>query len=217
MTFMNASIPITPNRVADSLINEVFLARWSPRAFDDTPITEEQLMGLLEAARWAPSGLNIQPWRFSMRCAEMPSGHPWSQACGREIKSGRPRPPRWLPSRRRPYSRHQAHRRRCSTRRTPLTPARHGRTSRCRPRCRVGMCTPWAASMPLLQPPPSTCPQTMLCTPSLPSASEAMRSNCQSRSKHGKPRHLDVRWQNPFSTAPTRPLCERRNCHVAAN
>ena len=61
---MNASVQIAPGRVADSSIDEVFLARWSPRAFDDTPITEEELMGLLEAARWAPSGLNVQPWRF---------------------------------------------------------------------------------------------------------------------------------------------------------
>jgi nitroreductase len=61
---MNASVPIVPARVADSPIDDVFLARWSPRAFDDTPITEDQLMSLLEAARWAPSGLNVQPWRF---------------------------------------------------------------------------------------------------------------------------------------------------------
>ena len=61
---MNASVQTAPARVADSPINEVFLARWSPRAFDETPIMDEQLMGLLEAARWAPSGLNVQPWRF---------------------------------------------------------------------------------------------------------------------------------------------------------
>jgi len=61
---MNASVHIAPARVADKLIHEVFLNRWSPRAFGDATITEEQLMGLLEAARWAPSGLNIQPWRF---------------------------------------------------------------------------------------------------------------------------------------------------------
>jgi len=39
--------------------------RWSPRAFDSTfEITEEQWGSLMEAARWAPSSSNTQPWRF---------------------------------------------------------------------------------------------------------------------------------------------------------
>ena len=38
--------------------------RWSPRAFDDRLITEEDLAGLFEAARWAASAFNAQPWRF---------------------------------------------------------------------------------------------------------------------------------------------------------
>jgi nitroreductase len=39
--------------------------RWSPRAFDETiPVTDEQLRMLLEAARWAPSCFNEQPWSF---------------------------------------------------------------------------------------------------------------------------------------------------------
>ena len=39
--------------------------RWSPRAFDATfEITEEQWGSLMEAARWAPSSSNTQPWRF---------------------------------------------------------------------------------------------------------------------------------------------------------
>lgn len=41
-----------------------FTARWSPRAFADTPVTEAQMLTLLEAARWAPSSNNGQPWRF---------------------------------------------------------------------------------------------------------------------------------------------------------
>jgi predicted ester cyclase len=61
---LNAGVQTAPARVAGSSIHEAFLARWSPCAFDNTPITEEQLMGLLEAARWAPSGLNVQLWRF---------------------------------------------------------------------------------------------------------------------------------------------------------
>ncbi len=38
--------------------------RWSPRAFSDNPVPEEDLMALLEAARYAPSCSNEQPWRF---------------------------------------------------------------------------------------------------------------------------------------------------------
>lgn len=45
--------------VADEIIN-----RWSPRAFIPEPITNEQLFSLFEAARWAPSCYNNQPWRF---------------------------------------------------------------------------------------------------------------------------------------------------------
>jgi len=38
--------------------------RWSPRAFDDRAVSEGDLRVLLEAARWAPSSYNEQPWRF---------------------------------------------------------------------------------------------------------------------------------------------------------
>ena len=38
--------------------------RWSPRAFSSSPIEEEKIMSLIEAARWAPSCFNEQPWNF---------------------------------------------------------------------------------------------------------------------------------------------------------
>ncbi|GAB3819943.1 nitroreductase family protein [Pontibacter rugosus] len=38
--------------------------RWSPRAFSSETVSEEQLASLFEAARWAPSAMNEQPWRF---------------------------------------------------------------------------------------------------------------------------------------------------------
>jgi nitroreductase len=56
--------PVAPNRHADHAIAEQFLTRWSPRAFADTPMSQAQLMSVLEAARWAPSASNNQPWRF---------------------------------------------------------------------------------------------------------------------------------------------------------
>lgn len=41
-----------------------FVERWSPRAFTDAEIPDEILLTVFEAARWAPSGFNLQPWRF---------------------------------------------------------------------------------------------------------------------------------------------------------
>jgi nitroreductase len=49
--------------------NEVLSAirqRRSVRKFTDEPITDEELDAILEAGRWAPSGLNNQPWRFAI-------------------------------------------------------------------------------------------------------------------------------------------------------
>jgi nitroreductase len=45
-------------------IYELIAGRWSPRAFADKPVERAQLHRLLEAARWAPSSNNMQPWRF---------------------------------------------------------------------------------------------------------------------------------------------------------
>jgi nitroreductase len=52
------------SRTANHPIDPLFLERWSPRAFTDAPISERELFTLLEAARWAPSSFNSQPWRF---------------------------------------------------------------------------------------------------------------------------------------------------------
>ena len=51
-------------RISQYPIEKLILNRWSPRAFSGEPITQEQLMTLFEAARWAPSSFNNQPWRF---------------------------------------------------------------------------------------------------------------------------------------------------------
>jgi len=45
-------------------IHELLRARWSPRAFSDRPIEADRLASLFEAARWSPSGANLQPWSF---------------------------------------------------------------------------------------------------------------------------------------------------------
>jgi nitroreductase len=51
-------------RISAHPIEKKFLDRWSPRAFTGRPVTEEQVLTVLEAARWAPSASNLQPWRF---------------------------------------------------------------------------------------------------------------------------------------------------------
>src|SRR4030095_798258 len=51
-------------RKADHPIANIFLDRWSPRAMTGEPIAQEDLMVLFEAARWAPSSYNNQPWRM---------------------------------------------------------------------------------------------------------------------------------------------------------
>jgi nitroreductase len=45
-------------------IEDVIARRWSPRAFEERPVDPEKLKRLFEAARWAPSSNNEQPWRF---------------------------------------------------------------------------------------------------------------------------------------------------------
>jgi nitroreductase len=45
-------------------IHELLARRWSGRAFKDAPISRAELYSLLEAAHWAPSCFNDQPWRF---------------------------------------------------------------------------------------------------------------------------------------------------------
>lgn len=52
------------SRIADHEIDPLFLNRWSPRAFTGETIPDDLLLTFFEAARWAPSTFNSQPWRF---------------------------------------------------------------------------------------------------------------------------------------------------------
>jgi len=45
-------------------VNHMILNRWSPRSFSGEDISDQDLFALFEAARWAPSSYNNQPWRF---------------------------------------------------------------------------------------------------------------------------------------------------------
>ncbi|MEZ5797229.1 MAG: nitroreductase family protein [Paracoccaceae bacterium] len=57
-------LAVPPTRRPDHPVAPHFPARWSPRAFAGTPVTAAEVQVLLEAARWAPSASNNQPWRF---------------------------------------------------------------------------------------------------------------------------------------------------------
>src|ERR1035438_7645508 len=45
-------------------VHEIVRERWSPRAFSEKTVAPEVLRSLFEAARWAPSSSNLQPWAY---------------------------------------------------------------------------------------------------------------------------------------------------------
>jgi nitroreductase len=59
-------------RTADHPVDRLFLDRWSPRAMSGEPISDTELLTLFEAARWAPSASNLQPWRLLYGRRETP-------------------------------------------------------------------------------------------------------------------------------------------------
>ncbi|MGB8023167.1 MAG: nitroreductase family protein [Nitrososphaeraceae archaeon] len=58
------TIIITKTAKADYPIHELIAKRWSARAFSTRPVEKSKLLSILEAARWAPSSRNEQPWRY---------------------------------------------------------------------------------------------------------------------------------------------------------
>jgi nitroreductase len=52
------------SRIAEHPIEPFFVERWSSRAMTGESVSETDLLRLFEAARWAPSAMNAQPWRF---------------------------------------------------------------------------------------------------------------------------------------------------------
>lgn len=69
--------PITLNKQADTQANvhELIRNRWSPRAFSPQPVSDQDLTSILEAARWAASSSNEQPWRFFVARKSDPAAH----------------------------------------------------------------------------------------------------------------------------------------------
>lgn len=58
---------------APASLHPLIRDRWSPRAFSDRLLTIEQIRALLEAARWAPSSSNEQPWSYILATRDDPA------------------------------------------------------------------------------------------------------------------------------------------------
>lgn len=56
----------------DYPVHELVAARWSPYAFQDRPVPEADLLSVFEAARWAASSFNEQPWTYLVATKETP-------------------------------------------------------------------------------------------------------------------------------------------------
>jgi nitroreductase len=61
---MSTNTFVHAKRAPAAEVDSLFVERWSPRSFLSDPIDAETLRSLFEAARWAPSASNIQPWLF---------------------------------------------------------------------------------------------------------------------------------------------------------
>jgi nitroreductase len=67
---------------ADFPIHEILARRWSPRAFEEgRPVGRSVILTLLEAARWAPSSFNEQPWRYLVFDGSDPKALEQARAC----------------------------------------------------------------------------------------------------------------------------------------
>jgi nitroreductase len=64
MTDVLDRVDVTSHRHPSTHIEPLLYHRWSPRAMSGEPISDRELHRLFEAARWAPSSFNEQPWRF---------------------------------------------------------------------------------------------------------------------------------------------------------
>ncbi len=62
-------------------VHPLILSRWSPRAFASTPVSQDELEQLLEAARWAPSCFNDQPWQYIVGLGQDSWAHHEIAAC----------------------------------------------------------------------------------------------------------------------------------------
>ena len=79
---------MTKTALPDHPIHDLLKNRWSPRAFADRPVEPDKLRSLLEAARWAPSSYNEQPWAFLMATHDEPQEYARVLGCLVEFNQG---------------------------------------------------------------------------------------------------------------------------------
>ncbi len=72
----------------DHPIHDLLKRRWSPRAFADRAVEPAKLRSLLEAARWAPSSFNEQPWAFVVATRDRPEDYERVLGCLIEFNQG---------------------------------------------------------------------------------------------------------------------------------
>jgi nitroreductase len=72
-------------------VHELLRSRWSARSFADKPVSDEEVLTLIEAAHWSPSSMNEQPWRYivtrkgqdenydALWDCLMPGNQPWAK------------------------------------------------------------------------------------------------------------------------------------------
>ena len=69
------------NAVTNHPIHELMTVRWSPYAFADRPVPAETLRSLFEAARWAASSYNEQPWSYIVASKDDAAGYEKVLSC----------------------------------------------------------------------------------------------------------------------------------------
>lgn len=67
--------------VTEYPVLDVIKRRWSPYDFSDRPVEQAKLKSLLEAARWAASSYNEQPWRFILATKDHPESFKKALGC----------------------------------------------------------------------------------------------------------------------------------------
>ncbi len=67
--------------VTDYPVLDAIKRRWSPYVFADRPVERDKMMSLFEAARWAASAFNEQPWRFIVATKDQPEAYAKALSC----------------------------------------------------------------------------------------------------------------------------------------
>lgn len=85
---------IVVNRAnTDHPVSEIIAKRWSARAFSTRPVEFSKLLSIFEAARWAPSSRNEQPWRYIVFTSDNPEMIKKAQSVLKEINDYAKRAP----------------------------------------------------------------------------------------------------------------------------